>query len=576
MSKPIKDLSKFKDITKRGRTLKASFSARDKLFESMDDMYLMDWGNPKQGGEQLGTTISPTARNSTIGAVRLVAAAVPMFKVEPDEKDVDADAANQIEDVAKVIWAQSSAVTGVSIHRDLALAAFLYAHPQAAVVLTEDLLEMAKGGSKASIRRAELVAEKTPALIRSLRPHVGYVQRDMLGMRAYYRAEEIDSGTIKNIYGAEAEKQLSSDDTRKVTLCEWWDLEYHAVWVDGSSAPLIFEEHELPFIPIASAISEGSELFDDVQYRFQPFLYTLNKSGLWDAQNLALTAGFQAVKDYGVGPLYKYVATDDTSQLVIDYSGPVRYAKIRTGESLDLMGEKIVDPVLFQMFNMSRELDQQSTIYGQTLGEPLGSGAAFSTVSMLSQAGRLPLTGPTDAVGKVITDITRIAFEWMAERKIKHPLLDKIKLPRSINIEGKLEIKMPADMVRNGQLAMSMTQGENPPVSTEWVQSNLLQESDPARMRRQILKERAYAALANAKIQQYVQSRMQAQQPQQPGAPGQPPAGPGGMPAGLPPMPPEMSPQGQAGPLGPAQGVPMTEPMQPGGPGGLPPMMQGA
>ncbi len=559
--KKITDVKRWQNAQTVGKLMSSSGSDRNTLWDEIDDIFLLRTA-AENDAEKAVEVISPVGRNAAIGVERMLTSGEPVVSIAQDEAaKLDEAAANKLETALMDMWRASSQVTGIDVVRDAVKAATLYGETHIAVMLTSDLLEAMKGLTPAAIRRAEAVQDQTPALFRVMRARNGYSIFDALGMTHYYREDETTVAEVINLYGQAKIALESQSLDAQVTLFEYWDLSDHFVWVTGMNDPLVAEEHELPFIPVAVGIADGSNLFDPEE-RSQPFLYTYDKAGLFGLQNTMLSSLMQAVQDFGTGPSFIWQSNDPQKTLEVDYSGRVRYIKVQSGDQIQPANNRIVDGEFFQAFNITRELDQQSTIFGQALGQPMSGNASFSMVAMLSQSGRNPLAGINEAVNRAMTDASRIALELLAMKKIKHPLYEGVTLPDRVRkLSVRLELALPQDAAKNAQLAMMASGGDDPLISKEYALEKFLQVNDPSQMRRDILKEKTFMALAMAKMQQYVQ------QASMPPAPPMPTGAPGQMPPGQ--VPPEMAaqmqpPPGQAGPLGPQQGVEMTEPLPPG------------
>ena len=97
---------------------------------------------------------------------------------------------------------------------------------------------------------------------------------------------------------------------------------------------------------------------------------------------------------FGVGatPMWVNYLHDPDNPPDVDMSRPGGTVNMRVGERREPMARQVIDPSILQGWDISQNLEMESTIYRQTLGEPLGANAPYSMVALLSQSGRLPLT----------------------------------------------------------------------------------------------------------------------------------------------------------------------------------------
>jgi hypothetical protein len=126
------------------------------------------------------------------------------------------------------------------------------------------------------------------------------------------------------------------------------------------------------------------------------------------------------------------------------------------------------------------------------------------------------------------------------------------EIPEFFEIEAKLDIAMPQDLLNNVNAAVMATQGDNPLMTVSHAQQNLLQIGQPEEMQRAIWTER----LSNLFYQRFV-NMMMAQDAQAKQAALNPMANAGGAPGvPRPPVPGPQTPQGIGTPE-------LTEPAKP-------------
>lgn len=524
------------ELKRQATELRSVMSRRDSLFTDMEQMYFMEDDEIEKATKRMDggkLTLSPDPRNQLQGAVRLMLATDPQFSVPEDEnEEIDSDLIGRIEKFTNQMFSASGRLTGVPVHFDYILSAMLYGEAHVAVVPTNMLLAKAK--SKADRMRKEKAVGRTPYLFQVYRPKNCYYEMDALGLTAHLRVETTTAAEVERTYGVTLSRSYGSGRTNSVVLNEWWDLENHAIWVDGESEPIINEPHNLPFIPIVVQISEGSwSLFEKDSYQAQPFLYTVSKSNTWRRQNLILTTMMTNVHNMGLNPQLLYQTDTPGKTLDIDYSIPGGVASINAGENLSpLANSNLINPAVLQMMDIVNNMSVESTMYKQVFGEPLGKNAPYSMVALLSQAGRLPLVSPQRRLGWGLAKAAEIALLWSkdlgqdeiyARQGQSTVTLNTSEIPDDIEIECLLEISLPQDNLQNANVAAALTQGPNPLTSVSWVQENILRIGQPDEMQKAIWAER----ISNMLAQQYIEQQLQQlQQPEQPPGGELPGAGP--------------------------------------------------
>ncbi len=596
----------FSQIVKRCTDLEAQYSERNTMYDELEKIYLMDWEN-QPTREDLKITISPSSRNALQGAIRLMTATDPVFSVAYDKNDPKAgEKADVVERAANAIWYMAGRVRQSPVHYDAVISGLLFGEIQMGIVSTEDLVKSAKGGSKASILRAEKMAEMTPYTYEIYDPRTGYPEFDGYGLSAFFRKVNMKSGEVLDRWGSTAEKN-GLDPLKRfedTTYCEFWDLVTHVVWIEGEGEPLFIGAHNLPCMSVVAQITDGSSLHEKPEQKRQPFLYTVWKSGVSERQNLELTVMYSNIAAIANNPQNVYAAEDPEKDLFIDNSLTNGVIRIRKGESLTPLAQNVIDPSIMQGLEIAERLGQESTIYPQVLGAPTQGNPAFSTVSLLSQSGRLPLVAAQRlgawCFGKVM-ESTFMMLKDGGGGKVRGSdgSVVKIKatdIPDNLIIDCKLDINLPQDDRQNAMVAMQLAGGEDPLLSKRHVRETYLGAGQSDTMDDEIYREKMRRTMAQIKMQEEIQKaqlasqqrmaqsqmafQQQMQGQQQPGMPpGQPQGAP---PPGQPPlpqeamigqqnmpmqgpagMPPEIAAQmaGAAGNGLPA--MPMTEPVQP-------------
>lgn len=571
------DMQLQEQVRDRAAYLKSIHTKRNQIDDRVEQAFLMVWDEESKTRRQMENvkiTKHPGARNSLMGAIRLLIAGDPIFSVPRDTNDATANMASEnVEKFVSSMWQAAGRIRQQPIHYDVVTSVLAFAETHIAVTKTSDMVEAAKGGTKAAQVKAEAMAEITPYVFDVWDPRTGYPEIGNYGLTAFYREVATTSGQIMDEFG-DAARQIYKDPKRRydnATLCQFWDYENRFVWVDGNEQPLIQEKHGLPFIPVVVQLGEGSRLFSKPEYQRQPFLYTMLESGLWSRQNLMLTVLYTMAFAIGSNPLYVYQANQPGKQLSIDWSKPGGIAAIESNESLAPLLKQVLDPSLMTSYDIATRLAEESTIYGQTLGAPLGEDAPFSMVALLHQAGRLPLLVPQRLASWAIADAAKMALLWMkadgigAKAGYKHNLVElKVgDIPDNFELEANLDIDLPQDMLQQANVYKLLTEGDTPAASGAWARENILKIGRPKEMQQEIWSERAGMAMFMQYLQDQIMAMQQRNAPEmmQGGAPGQP----SGMPQGLPP---EMM-QGGMQPPEPMPGQP-----PPGGQPPIPPIEQ--
>jgi len=475
-------------------------------------MTFLDWSekaSTQAKAPNVKITISPDARNQFLAAVQLMSATEPKFRV-PEAKNMVGDE-SQIEKFVQALWTESNKIAGTSLLYDLIFSAMLYGESHLAVTDMNDYVGYFKKRGKAYERRAKRAASKSPFMFKAFNPHECYTDFDDLGLTSHYRRVEATAKKVAGEWGQagiKATKDMQDQD--KITYNEWWDLEKHCVWLDEGKVVLDIE-HDLPFIPIETAITDGSQkLFSKISYQRQPFLYGVAKSGLWDRQNLTLSALYTLIFAVGFSPLFAYTRNQPGKELEVDFSKPFNVINLDQGEGLSSLARNLIDPAVMEGMNIANSLVEDSTIYRTARGQTVGANAAYSTHALLTQAGRLPLITPQRRIEWLLSQTMEKCMERLADgagtNSAIERMLDGVELSTDTNIETALDVRLPQDKLQAANIATSLKAAGI--VSDEWIMSGLLQIEQPEDMRKQIMRER----FVELQFQQFVQKMAQQEQ----------------------------------------------------------------
>ena len=497
--KLLSALDAFTYIRDKSGKLEELHSTRNATIDAIEKMFMMDWTSPTDPELKGLVTVSPGARNAAIGAVRLLTAADPVFSVPYDKTDKAAHkAADNVEKWCNALWYQNGRVRGKPLHYSAVLSAVLTDEIYLAVSSTADMLASADRKNKAIYNRIERIAATVPYVIEVMDTRTGFPEYDALGLSSFFRKVDIKSGEILDKYGERAVASGINPLNRfdDVTLCEYWDSQLHAVWIDGKGDPIICTEHGDPCLRVVAARGGDSTLFSEDSYQSQPFLYTLYKSGMWERQNLALTVMAASIFRYGAYPTY----VTQNEGIDVDYSklGGVVFDSTNTLRMLD---KKPIDQALWQFSDMLKSSEAESTLYRQTLGEPLGSNAPYSMVSLLNQAGRLPLV-PIQrlgqaAFGAVMDVCLTLLKDGGKMSRVSNKSGDVMALkPGDVEagmiIDCKLDIDLPQDDRQNAQMVTQLA-GLGFPM--RWLAENFLHVGQWADMQQEAFDEKATTAM---------------------------------------------------------------------------------
>lgn len=548
------DATEFKQYQEHYDFLKSKHSERNTTNDRMDQLYWMEWTESSKvtrQGENVKLTLSPRAREKVKGFVRLLTAADPEWSVPHDKNDARVHGvSSKMEKFIKAMWFAGGRVRKSPIHYDMVLSAALYAETHLAISSTKDLLDRAPQDKPGVLARLERIHERTPYIFDVWHPSQGYPEFDSMGLRGFGRRFSLSATEICEQWeDGKAVLRLKNKEYGpfdKFNLRMLYTLEKQIVWVEGIARPLYLENHGLPFIPIVAQIVDGSNLFEKEEQRREPFLWSLAQSNLPERQNLLLTVMFTMAYALGTSPMFNYQSVDPDRKLKIDKSGAISVVRTQVGERFDQVNPNIIDPSLLQTWQMAMGLEEEATIHGQTLGEPLSGNTPYSSAALFSQAGRLPLVMPQKTLSWALGEAAEICLRWMKKDKRTgyaraqefDVILKPGEIPDQFEIEAQLEMSLPYDQQLATNIALMGTQGDDPLFSHRYAREKILKIGQSDDMQEEVWTQQSSALKAKKYmldlLAQIAQAEQMAMQPAQasgiPGAEGM--MGPA-MPAGM-------------------------------------------
>lgn len=494
----------FEEIKQHANDLKSQYSKRNQEFETYEDMYLMNGSEGTRGNETVKVTVSPTAHNKVVGAKRLLQSQKVRFDVHSNiatKAEID-----QLEQLIGKWWNTMYSVNGKPLMNEIIHSAALYSDVHIGLTFLEDYK---KYNSKDT--RVDRLARRTPVLFEVWNPRFGYAERDALGLSAYYQELEVPFSYVKNVFGSFVKESDTRKETESVTLKRFWDLENYAIWYEDEL--LDCGPHNLPCIPVSVSSTEGSDLFEDQEDKYEPLLFALKRSSLWERENLILTTLYTTAAAIAFTPTFKW-KTDSNEPLAVEIDDGVQYYRLNKGDDVEAITNKgVFTREIGDVIQLTTNLIDNSTVYDTAFGTGGGS-SSFSESTLLAQSARLPLVPLQKTVGAAIGDIVQTALDIMRDKGINFKFGEvEIKakdLPEDMVVDAKLDVILPQE--RTQLAATAATINSNGLASMEWVRSEIMGISNNEKMEKQIAQERVSKALAEYYTQKMVQELQQKDQ----------------------------------------------------------------
>jgi len=465
--------------------LSTRYAKRDEFNNEIRRAYHMEWQEAPKA-DWIKPTMSPSAHNSSLGAIRLLTATEPQITVPYNQNDDNAkSSADAIEVACRSMWDGSGRVAQRPVHYEMATSAILFGEIGASVTKTADLVKYAEQAKlRGAINRMRALAHETPYYYKIYDPSKFYPDIDRYGLSRVVVKQRTTWGEVIDTWGklAEDAMPLLTERNTQITLVDYYDWEKRGVWVE-EGAEILWDDHGLDFIPFVAQITDGSFLFDYDRPELQriPLLYSFLKSGLWYRENLSLTTIYSLVYALGSSPLMKRKTAEKGSPLVIDRSTPGGVVDIGPDEDINPFVEKIVDQNLFTSLDLAQRFGNSSTIQPQALGAPPQGTMPFSSISLLAQAGRLPLVSHKEMMGRAAADLMLMSMRWLKmdgdkssfyRRDMTSVDIDPSEIPDNLKIRCVIEPDLPQDRLSAANVSLMLVNGKM--ASRAWVRENLL------------------------------------------------------------------------------------------------------
>lgn len=510
----------------------SSFSGLHDLQKKMDEMINMEWES-KIDRKDVKQTISPEPHNQFMGAKRLMSNTQPHINISADlNGPIPAEDIDKMEKFCRAVLYQSGRVNGHPVNEEIVDSLLRYGISFTSVNDTKDVVEWQKGSmvapSKARKYRNERLQLTTPFLIKPLNPRKCACELGAMGLESFYYQSETTVAELISMYGIREDWE-NMKPNEKIKYHEYFDLDVHFSWVENGEEPLIGATtdgaHDLSLIPIEVQLGEGSNMSDTWENKVHPFLYAIHKGELWDRLNLELTVLYTSLFNVASNPTFKLTGVDPEEVVPVDWATIGGVIRLQEGQDFRVVERDVFNKDMMQGYSIAEQMVSESGIYKQTLGQPMAAGTAFSSLSLLSQAGRLPLSAPQRAgswtFGSIFENILGRVRDGNTKRTVKGQSellqIDPSIIPVNVSVSAIIDVDMPQDKLQNANVASMVVDRQL--ASKAWARENLLGINSTAEMEKNVFKENIVALLmqeyATGNMEQMITQRVTQQLQQQ-------------------------------------------------------------
>ncbi len=480
--------------------------------KAYNEIYFMDIPAPSPPGwdkNDLRHFIDPTGHNKVKGVSDLVASTEPIIKIIASKGD-----SSKVEKGLTSMWKAANARRRTALEKDVALAATLYAEVALVYKDVDVLMGDAKGIKK---NRLEKLVKHTPFIPSIINPEFIYPSFGVDGeLELFFELYNAKGKKIKQMWdGVEGANTSMLEDDTEYDVWDGYTLTHRLVAVKGKeeSDPILYEEHELSEFPVSIRYANGSELFEKEERKRRPLLFAYDKSGAFDNTTLLLSAGMTHVLATGFGPVFQAEPDAETDfSFYVDNQGPIRTV-VPVGGKIKETKMEAFDRSAMELYGLVSNIAEESTMHGQALGGPMKGKQAYSTVSLLSQSGRLPLASIQNCAEESLARIMGLMLEDIREN---NPSVDYLgtndNLLSSQDIEQlgdyevkvTLDVKLSQDAFKEAQVAGQL-RGLIP---EETIRQEILHITNEEETVKKIIKEQARGEMVKAMLPQSIEQLM--------------------------------------------------------------------
>jgi hypothetical protein len=222
---------------------------------------------------------------------------------------------------------------------------------------------------------------------------------------------------------------------------------------------------------------------------------------MWKRQNLALTVLYTNIFNMGMNAIFKHTAPPGNPGKTFSFnsvkSGGV--IDLEPGELIEAMITKgIIDPSFQVGMDIANKSSEESTMYSQAMGQPMAGSAAYATISLLSQSGRLPLVTTQKMVEQAFSIALEKCFEWYKSDGValKNWPIKPNDIPDMLQINCKMDVDLPQDKMALANTASMLI--EKGITDREWVRQNVLNVEEASTMDEKIAEDRFFEGMVAA------------------------------------------------------------------------------
>jgi len=423
----------FLTVQQRALGLVVRDESRDKLLQGVDKMIRCDWDIPQnlETKQWMAPVIETAPRDASETAGKALGSTEPIISMQPVSLDADSkETANKVAKVLKWEFRQMNKRNTHRIVTDITRSAVRYDTVCGRLIYLPYQLDESKMSAKSKKNKKRQMRNGKFSL-KMYHPQSVHARSSIYGLEEILLAYQTTARDVLSMYpgaeGKELNKEISNNETgRDIDVCyyqyttiderwAWWTVGTDVQNVFASDRQkLVQEENKLPFIDWVYR-EGGTDLDLETEYRINPLLASIYRSGQWELINTVSTIYTSEAISYAASPRW-LVEGPDGKSFELDYGDPAKIAYVQTGYKVSPIQPPKIDRALTEIYDRTKAKIDAGTMV-QNLGNPnFPSGTAFAAINALLQTTLASLTPKRKLAESALEDIFEQMLLWVDYR----------------------------------------------------------------------------------------------------------------------------------------------------------------
>ena len=392
---------------------------RDEMFDALDDYRHGEWALDEELLEidWIHESRDPIFAQQSDSAKHILSDVNPGISLLPYNPGGDGtDIADRHEKGLRWLLDSASRRRQATIVQDIVSSAVDYAEVTAQVIyIPQQIKDVKAAGGNA--QRYEAMLRRGPFAVIIHNPRTVYARYSDMGVEEVMLVTEDDPHNVIDLWGDKADelKKMMKEDKNfpeTVKLRDYTSYDFRAVWIDMGGKRIEIERGKWPWPFLGWVARIGGTSLEGKQFQRKPMLANMYHFDIYDDINRVRTLRFSEMIRTASEP--RDVFQSDTRQAPdVDASSGDLYTRIRSEETLVPRPGRTPDPSLSTLYVELRGDVQKSTLSEMLLGADVPTGAAFSSINLVTESALKVLRSPQALAQYSVADVLEIMLLYI-------------------------------------------------------------------------------------------------------------------------------------------------------------------